>query len=207
MENSVNLLKQDLDRQKREYRKYFLNYMQFIGEKIETLTSPEAENFLHTELDDIKTEYEELISRKELFKCAGCGVCCKFAVSEFSPAQLEQKARNGDNYARQFTSVFIPYTSVEEAAAVFGEYVELLKETDGYYIYHCPKVTKDNRCPDYENRPQICRDFPDNPLAVLPFTCGYNMWRNQIKSKSLELEAKQRIVEFYLSEINNGNKI
>ena len=43
----------------------------------------------------------------------------------------------------------------------------------GYYFYHCPRVTKDNRCPDYENRPQICRDFPDNPLAFLPLSCGF----------------------------------
>lgn len=197
----MNYIKQNLDRQKREYRKYFLDYTQFIGEKIESLTENEAVNFLQTELENLKFEYEELLAEKERFNCAGCGICCRFAVSEFSPDELEQKALGGDNFAKQFISVFVPYQASDDAAEVFPEYFELLKESDGYYIYHCPKITKDNRCADYNNRPQICRDFPDNPVAVLPTCCGYKRWKNQIQSSALKNLSNTKIIEFYLSTV------
>ncbi len=136
-------------------------------------------------------------------QCVGCGVCCKFAVSEFSYDELKIKAQNGDNYASQFLSVFVPYNSVDEVKDIYPEYVELLnKEADSnYYFYHCPQVTKDNRCSDYENRPQICRDFPDNPIAFLPKNCGYNNWKLKSESVSLKLNAEAEIINFYKSRI------
>ena len=133
-------------------------------------------------------------------KVISCGVCCKFAVSEFSPEQLALKAQNGDNYALQFLETFVPYGSVDEARKIYPEYVEfLLKIADGKaYFYHCPKVTEDNRCPDYENRPQICRDFPDNPLAFLPKSCSFTTWKLKSESVCLKLNAEKEIIDFYL---------
>ena len=132
--------------------------------------------------------------------CCGCGVCCKFAVSEFSPEQLALKAQNCDYYALQFLETFVPYGSVDEARKIYPEYVEfLLKIADGKaYFYHCPKVTEDNRCPDYENRPQICRDFPDNPLAFLPKSCSFTTWKLKSESVCLKLNAEKEIIDFYL---------
>ena len=101
------------------------------------------------------------------------------------------KAQNGDNYATQFLSVFVPYDSKEEVRKINPEYIEMLENTgeDNVYFYHCPKITDDNKCCDYENRPQICKDFPDNPLALLPKFCGYVKWKEEVEDEALKLYA------------------
>ena len=136
-------------------------------------------------------------------QCIGCGTCCKFACSEFSPTELKTKAQNGDNTAQDFLRTFVPYQDIEEVRKVFPEYVQLLEANNenGYYFYHCPKVTQGNRCPDYENRPQICRDFPDNPTAFLPPKCGFKDWKLKSNSVSLKLSAEMEISLFYIEKI------
>lgn len=135
--------------------------------------------------------------------CIGCGACCKLACSEFSPVELENKAQNGDVFAQQFIQTFVPYSGVDEVEKIFPEYLKMLIDNNesGYYFYHCPRVTKDNRCPDYENRPQICRDFPDNPLAFLPLSCGFMDWKLKSEHISLKLNAESEIINFYINKI------
>ena len=150
----------------------------------------------------------EINDMRKKYSCSGCGACCKLAVSEFSPAELKQKAQNGDKFAKQFIQIFIPYETIEEVKTIYPEYLKLLsvqKET-GYYFYHCPKVTDDNRCPDYENRPQICRDFPDNPAAFLPLTCGYCDWKERTELIYLKLTAMSEVASFYLENLNKLHK-
>ena len=128
------------------------------------------------------------------------------ACSEFSYTELTEKAENGDKFAKQFTSIFIPYETKDEAKKVYPEYIKMLddsKEGDVYF-YHCPKVDENNRCTDYENRPQICRDFPDNPLALLPKKCGYNKWKEEIEPIALMLHSMLEIVDFYKEKINQN---
>jgi Fe-S-cluster containining protein len=146
--------------------------------------------------NDINTTKEKAIALRKESTCIGCGICCKFAVSEFSPIELNEKAKNGDNYAKQFLSVFIPYSTRAEANLIFPEYVSMLEKFSNgkYYFYHCPKVTKDNRCPEYEKRPQICKDFPDNPIGFLPINCGYNKWKNSVQDLLLKSQAQAEIL-------------
>lgn len=154
-----------------------------------------------------KSIYEKwikILEYRKNFSCQGCATCCKLACSEFSYAELKRKAELGDNFAKQFVSVFIPYESEEEAKAIYPEYFELLAEKlDGekVYFYHCPKLTSRNRCSDYENRPQICRDFPDNPLSLLPKACGYSAWKEEIEPTALMLHSMLEIVDFYKGKI------
>ena len=141
----------------------------------------------------------EILSYRKMFKCTGCATCCKLACSEYSYAELQEKARSGDNFASQFTSVFVPYDNLDEARAVYPEYFDLVTtKADGkIYFYHCPKLTAENRCSDYENRPQICRDFPDNPLDILPDKCGFCAWKEEINPIALMLHSMIAIIEFY----------
>ena len=152
---------------------------------------------------DIYVKFQEVLAYRENFKCVGCATCCKLACSEFSPEELRQKAENGDNFAKQFLSVFIPYNSKEEAKAVYPDYIELLEENkeDNVYFYHCPKLTKDNRCSDYENRPDICRRFPDNPLSLLPSKCGYRRWKEEVEPLTLMLHSMIEIIDYYKEKI------
>ena len=150
-----------------------------------------------------KSGLRQIQSFRDECNCVGCGVCCNFAVSEFSPEELKIKAENGDNFASQFISVFVPYNDLSVVENIYPEYVQMLKYSgeSGYYFYHCPKVTEDNRCSDYENRPQICRDFPDNPIAFLPKNCGFKDWKLKSESVSLKLNAEAEIINFYKEKI------
>ena len=148
---------------------------------------------------EIYRKLNEILAYRTQFSCSGCATCCNLACSQFSPEELAQKAAAGDNFASQFMSIFIPYKSKEEAKKVYPEYIELLEENgeNQVYFYHCPKLTADKRCSDYENRPQICRDFPDNPLSLLPKSCGYKAWKDEIEPIALMLHSMIEIVEFY----------
>ena len=69
---------------------------------------------------------------------------------------------------------------------------------ENYYVYHCPKITEDNRCCDYENRPQICKDFPDNPIAFLPLSCAFSNWKLKSQLFWLKLVSETEIINFLL---------
>lgn len=152
---------------------------------------------------EIYQQFQEILKERKDYKCLGCATCCNLACSEFSPDELKKRAEGGDNFAKQFLSIFIPYSSKEEARKVYPEYIALLEENkeDEVYFYHCPKLTEDKRCSDYENRPQICRDFPDNPLTLLPVSCGFCGWKEKSEDMTLLLHAMIEIVEYYKEKI------
>lgn len=220
----MNELSNKLDNLKSKYREIFLKTAEDIHEKLLKLKpdikgeifdkypkdsagklwqkqtiellNEDYKTALNKGLNQIKNNYER-------YSCKYCGTCCKLACSEFSPAELQIKAKYGDKFAQQFTQTFIPYESLDEARNIFPEYIKMLEENQqsGYYFYHCPKVTEDNKCPDYETRPQICRDFPDNPLAFLPPLCGFKDWKLKSELISLKLNAEAEITKFYIEKI------
>lgn len=152
---------------------------------------------------EIYRKWSEILAYRREFSCTGCGTCCRLACSEFSPQELKMKAEHGDNFAAQFLSVFVPYKSKAEAREIYPEYIKMLENNkeDDVYFYHCPKLNECSRCTDYENRPQICRDFPDNPLALLPKSCGFNAWKNEVEPVALMLHSMLEIVEYYKAHI------
>ena len=162
-------------------------------------------NLLENNLSkDIFDKWVKILAYRRTFSCAGCATCCKLACSEFSPQELKEKAEKGDKFATQFLSVFIPYESKEEAQKIYPEYFDMLDEKlqgENIYFYHCPKLTDDNRCSDYENRPDICRDFPDNPLSLLPPACGFSTWKDEVEVNALMLHSLLEIIDFYKGKI------
>ena len=221
LNNTINSLR-------KEYREIFLKSAEEIKTKVEAIRPKglKGEIFDKYEKDsdgylwqkntldllqndiskEIYRKLNEILAYRTKFKCVGCATCCNLACSEFSPEELKQKAQNGDNFAKQFLSVFIPYNSKEEARKVYPEYIELLEKNKEYdvYFYHCPKLTEDKRCSDYENRPQICRDFPDNPLSILPDTCGYKKWKEEVEPIALMLHSMVEIIDFYILKIKEA---
>lgn len=213
-----------------EYREIFLKSLDEINKRIEVLRASNIDgdvfdtyeagsagakwqadvlDMLENDISkEVYRKYKEILAYRSQFKCSGCATCCNLACSEFSPEELKQKAANGDNFATQFLSVFIPYESKEEARKVYPEYIQMLEENkeDEVYFYHCPKLTADKRCSDYENRPQICRAFPDNPLSILPKTCGYKKWKEEIEPVALMLHSMVEIIEYYRENISKCQK-
>ena len=198
-------LSNDIDNLKKKYREIFSQTIEYFNQRIENIKPQEFLKFLNEDiLNEVFKQKLEILESRKKFSCGGCAACCKLACSEFSYDDLKQKSQNNDNFATQFISVFIPYENELEAEKIYPEYFELLKnraENEKVYFYYCPKVTKDNRCSDYENRPPICRDFPDNPLGFLPKTCGYLKWKEEVEEKTLKLRSLIEIIEFYKSKI------
>lgn len=151
----------------------------------------------------LKNIHKNILAKKANYSCGRCAACCKLATSEYSYAQLKQRALKGDKFSKDFVSVFIPYETEEDAKKANPEYFELLNklvEDDKIYYYYCPKL-EGNSCSDYENRPNICKEFPHNPLKLLPSSCSYNVWRNEVAHEAMLLKAKVDIVEFYRSKL------
>ena len=152
----------------------------------------------------LKAAYKAIMDKKSDYECNKCGACCKLAVSEYSYNQLKQRAMKGDIFSEAFVSVFVPYETEEEAKDANPEYFELLNilvQEDKIYYYHCPKVDSNNLCTIYEDRPSVCRDFPHNPLKLLPSACSYNEWKNEVSHQAMLLKAKTDIIKFYKEKL------
>ncbi len=190
-------LSTDMDNLRKAYRAIFLQTTTEVTNKIESMTPRQLKTFLDSESKKVYKEWENIQKQKDKITCKKCASCCKLACSEFSPQILEEKVKNGDYLATEFTKVFIPYENTEEARSVYPEYFELLNQKakdEAVYFYKCKNVTAENTCPDYENRPVVCREFPDNPIAFLPIKCAYNEWKAQTERKALELHSKTEIL-------------
>jgi Fe-S-cluster containining protein len=151
----------------------------------------------------LKNSHNAIMDKKSEYQCSRCGNCCRLATSEYSYEQLKQRAMRGDKFSKDFVSVFIPYANYEDAKNANPEYFKLLEdlmEDQKVYYYYCPKLVG-NECSDYENRPSICKDFPHNPLKLLPSTCSFNEWKDSVSRESMLLKAKVDIIEFYKNKL------
>ena len=160
---------------------------------------------------------EAITAYKNTFDCHMCGMCCRMASSESSYEELLAKAGAGDEFARQFTSVFLPYASREAAlekapdvvAAVLAEAVEPLKlvksgeHSDGgeerSFFYHCPYIGEDNRCSIYgtDKRPGICASYPETPLSFVYERCAWKPWKDETHAPSLVAHAMLALAANY----------
>lgn len=74
----------------------------------------------------------------------------------------------------------------------FKRFSILKKDPTGHLVFKCNKIGANNMCTDYENRPDLCRLFPDKRLPFcggeLPAGCGYRF--EEMKSFKHILESK-----------------
>jgi len=221
-------IKLTINKTKKLYRLYFLEFASELNQKIYDMKpgSIAGEIFDSFESDSLGKKwqldclslikdsiapnvYKEIYKLKQArknakYKCKQCGSCCRLAVSEFSYEELKEKSSNGDNFATQFLSTFIPYNSLEDARLIYPQYIDFLinNSDERVYFYHCPKVSSDNLCPSYSERPQICKDFPDNQFNLLHPNCSFNNWKNDVLENSLKYFAQAEIIEYYLAKLN-----
>ena len=148
------------------------NLVDKLNEKYVRILKEELKTFddnAETRLLELKTR---ILNKRKEISCGKCGSCCRLAACPNSPEELEEKANN------------------EEVEKLHPEYVKAVKSLhEKIYFYHCNLVTKDNLCPKYEDRPQICRDYPDNPLEIYPVKCEYKKWRNNVLDDILRVKA------------------
>ena len=151
----------------------------------------------------LKAVYKNRMDKKNEYTCNKCAACCKLATSEYSYEQLKQRASRGDKFSRDFVSVFVPYETEEDAKNANPEFFKLINDIirdEKVYYYYCPKL-KDNLCSDYDNRPDIRKNFPHNPLKLIPSTCAFNAWKEEISHDAMLLKAKVDIIDFYKGKL------
>jgi len=153
----------------------------------------------------LKVSKKAMMEKKKEYSCNKCGECCKLAISEYSPIQLKQRAMRGDKYAREFLSIFIPYESEDMAEAICPDFYNKLKNCmdadERLYFYYCSKLGADNLCSDYENRPDICKDFPLTALKILPDGCGFLPWRESVNKLAMSIKAREDLIAFYKEKL------
>lgn len=130
-------------------------------------------------------------------KCKMTGLCCRVASPSLPVIELIKKAAEGDSFARAFLNIFQPYKSIDEARAISPEVVEKsliqaeksskFKSKDQVVFFRCRFLEGDNKCLVYEDRPQLCRDYPDTPFIVMPPGCGFEEWSKECKNKYSEM--------------------
>ncbi len=125
--------------------------------------------------------------------CCNQGSCCKGASPSTPYKQLWVKAQAGDDFARGFFSIMVPYASHEVAEAIVPGIVqktleaarkqEAFQSDQDVVFYQCRYQTEDNRCGVWEDRPQFCRDYPDTPFVVMAPGCAFEPWAKTCKEK------------------------
>lgn len=116
--------------------------------------------------------------------CQMCGKCCRVATTATPYEELCKLASRGDEFAKEFLEIFVPYKSIEEAKAVDAQVVENIlyhmnsdkKNTDGLTFYYCKYLQDNNMCGRYEDRMTLCKRFPSSPWAIVPPGCGFSGW-------------------------------
>ena len=126
-------LNSSVENLKKEYREIFSKSVEEIQKRIDEIKPSDLKGDIFDEfpkntegqkwqqaaltlLDkDISKEvyrkFQEVLAYRNNFRCVGCATCCNLACSEFSPDELKEKAANGDKFAKQFMSIFIPYNT------------------------------------------------------------------------------------------------
>lgn len=148
-------------------------------------------------------------------ECNMCGTCCCCASPSVSYKELLKKASSeeGEKFARDFLSIFVPYESIDEAGKFFPDIVErILKaaqkeqskiKPEDIVFYKCRYYSEEKHCLVYEDRPLLCRDFPGSPYTVLSKKCGFYNWAIECREKYEKLKEELEILKKYKEELNN----
>lgn len=157
------------------------------------------------------TSYEEsYLNTRPQSLCHMCGKCCRVVTTPTPYNKLKRMAFQGDEGAKDFLSIFVPYESIEAArevdAGVVDNILNLLKadnpdlKEDEMTFYYCKYLQDDNKCSNYENRPALCRHFPSTPWAIVPPGCGFEGWLfgKREEDKERVRHAKEELLELEL---------
>lgn len=153
-------------------------------------------------------------------QCCSTGDCCKGASPSKPYHQLIQRAAAGDDFARGFFSLMVPYPNHEEARKVVPGLVErtltaarksedFVNNEADVVFYHCRYLQPDNRCGVYEDRPQFCRDYPDTPFVVFAPGCAFESWGQACRVKYNEMKeevSKLKALKEELASLQDWSK-
>ena len=146
-------------------------------------------------------------------ECVKCGTCCICASPSASYLTLLEKAAAGEDFARDFFSIFVPYKNIEEVKALYPNIIERsIKSSEiggsktkpeDLVFYKCRYYSKEKQCLIYEDRPDLCRDFPGTPYVILGEKCAYYNWAKECRKKYKDLMQELDNLKKYKKELDN----
>lgn len=158
---------------------------------------------------------ENFLSKRPQRLCHMCGRCCRVVTTSVPYNELVKLAESGDEGAKDFLSIFVPYESVSAARCVDSEVVDNiinLQKQDGNYreditFYYCKYLQDNNLCSRYETRLTLCKHCPSSPWVIVPPGCGFEGWlfwqREEIKQKIRR--SKEELLELKLLKKRMSN--
>lgn len=157
---------------------------------------------------------EAIEAYKNTFNCHMCGMCCRMASTDAPYTEMQRRAEAGDEFARQFTSIFLPYASREDARQRAPEVVDAVLAEAGeegpgeerIFFYHCPYIGEDNRCTLYgtEKRPAICGRYPETPLSFMYERCAWKPWKDETHTDMLTAHALLALCSHWSETLRNS---
>lgn len=146
-------------------------------------------------------------------ECNKCGTCCLCATPSKSYRELLKKASEGDEFAQNFFSIFIPYKNLEQAKKISKTIVERTLKScqqgtnkippEEIVFYRCRHYHHKKQCLIYEDRPQLCRDFPGSPFVILNENCAFYEWAKKCKEAYKNLENELKNLKDYKKELDS----
>lgn len=120
-------------------------------------------------------------------ECNGCGACCDPFMTVYSPNDLLLHARHFDPDELRFMVEHLSPIRRADGRRMVAHWSSgwsemILEGTPTLlpaWYYRCDRFdVETRRCTDYENRPDVCRDYPwygdpPDPNKALPPTCSY----------------------------------
>jgi Fe-S-cluster containining protein len=151
--------------------------------------------------------------------CKMQGCCCRGASPSVPFHKLLEKAANGDVFAQNFFSIFVPHESHDAARKIVPGLVErtliaskkdaAFKTEDDVVFYQCRYIGEDNKCQIWEDRPQLCRAYPDTPFVVFAPNCAFEPWAKAVKEKFALMKeeiAHLKDLKTELEDVREGKK-
>ena len=146
-------------------------------------------------------------------ECGKCGICCLCATPSVSYKKLFERAAKGDQFARDFISIFVPYKNIDEARKVSKQIVNRTIKAcqngtndipvEDIVFYKCRYYHPEKKCLIYKDRPQLCRDYPSSPYSVMHDKCSFYNWSQECKKAYNKLKKDLEDLKNYKKELEN----
>lgn len=148
--------------------------------------------------------------------CFMCNNCCHVIALEMPQNELSALVENGDVFAKEFSEIFIPYKSVEDARKIDAKTVDdiLLQLgndnnfSENLTFYHCKYLRSDNSCEKQENRVSACKNYSVFHCAVMPSGCGFAgmLFLKREEEKQHVRKAKEELLDLAVLKTKIKNK-
>jgi Fe-S-cluster containining protein len=148
--------------------------------------------------------WEQLLNISKPEICKRTAACCLTATSLEPWKKITAASKNQE--LKDFFNIFIPYLDKndvkEKYPDAFKSSIEIASSRSSYksenlYFYYCRFLDPPNHCQIYEDRPSLCRSFPESPFDAIPETCGYYEWACNCRQKYYELQTELKRLKLF----------